>query len=180
MTNTGTLEGPMRRILVVGCPGAGKSTFARRLAERLLLPVIHLDFHYWHSGWQPCERIGWRERCAALAATPDWIMNGNFSDTHDIRMPRADTLIWLDYPRRTCMRRVLLRIVKDYGRHRQDMPERCREQLDPEFIRFVCDFPARNRPHLVEGVERYGAHLRVTRFVGDRDADAFPMGLGAP
>jgi adenylate kinase family enzyme len=180
MTNTGTLEGPMRRILVVGCPGAGKSTCAHRLAERLLLPVIHLDFHYWHSGWQPCERIGWRERCAALAATPDWIMNGNFSDTHDIRMPRADTLIWLDYPRRTCMRRVLLRIVKDYGRHRQDMPERCREQLDPEFIRFVCDFPAKNRPHLVEGVERYGAHLRVTRFVGDRDADAFPMGLGAP
>jgi adenylate kinase family enzyme len=143
MTNTGTLEGPMRRILVVGCPGAGKSMFARRLAERLLLPVIHLDFHYWHSGWQP-------------------------------------SLIWLDYPRRTCMRRVLLRIVKDYGRHRQDMPERCREQLDPEFIRFVCDFPAKNRPHLVEGIERYGAHLRVTRFVGDRDADAFPMGLGAP
>jgi adenylate kinase family enzyme len=170
----------MRRILVVGSPGAGKSTFARRLAERLQLPVIHLDLHYWHSGWRPSEVPEWRERVAALVAGPQWIIEGNYSNSYDLRMPRADALIWLDYPRRTCMRRVLLRILKDYGRNRPDLPPGCPEQFDSEFIRFVWNFPAKNRPHIVEGIERYGGHLRVTRFDHDRDAERFLASVEAP
>ena len=89
MIATGAPDAPMRRILVVGCPGAGKSTFARRLGEKLPLPVVHLDFHYWRSGWTLPALQGWRDQCAALAAAPDWIMDGNYSRTFDIRMPSA-------------------------------------------------------------------------------------------
>jgi adenylate kinase family enzyme len=60
----------MRRVMVIGSPGAGKTTFAQRLAEKLPLPVIHLDAHYWRSGWQPSD-LDWRERLAALAAAPE-------------------------------------------------------------------------------------------------------------
>jgi|SoimicmetaTmtLMB_FD_contig_51_651646_length_1094_multi_2_in_0_out_0_2 adenylate kinase family enzyme len=169
----------MRRVLVVGCPGAGKSTFARRLGEKLPLPVVHLDFHYWRSGWKPSELAAWRERAAMLAAAPEWIMDGNFHNTYYLRMPRADSLFWLDYPRAKCMRRVLLRILKDYGRTRPDLPEGCPEQFDPEFIRFVWDFAAKHRPQIIDGIERFGGHLRVRRFGHDREADAFLATFGA-
>jgi adenylate kinase family enzyme len=170
----------MRRVLVVGCPGAGKSTFARRLGERLSLPVIHLDLHYWHPGWRPSESTQWREKCAALAAAPDWVMDGAYSSTYDIRMPRADTLLWLDYPRHTCLRRVLWRLFKHYGRrNRPDLPEGCPERFDPAFVRFVWNFPKAHRPRIVAAIERHGGHLRVTRFVRDRKADAFLRAHGA-
>jgi adenylate kinase family enzyme len=171
---------PMRRVLVVGCPGAGKSTFARGLGERLLLPVIHLDFHFWQSGWQQPELAQWRDRAAALATAPEWIMDGNFHNTYDLRMPRADSLLWLDYPRATCIRRVLLRILKDYGRIRPDLPEGCPEKFDPEFLKFVWDYPLKHRPHIPDGIACYGSHLRVSRFGNDREAEVFLAALGAP
>jgi adenylate kinase family enzyme len=180
MATSDAPDRPMRRVMVIGCPGAGKTTFARRLAKKLPLPVIHLDVHYWRSGWQPSHLDDWRERLAALAAASEWIMDGNFYNTFDLRMPRADTLIWLDYPRARCLRRVLLRSLKDYGRSRSDLAEGCPEQFDAEFYRFVWDFPGKYRPHITEGIERFGSHLRVSRFGHDRDADRFLATLGAP
>jgi adenylate kinase family enzyme len=172
-------DAPLRRILVVGCPGAGKSTFARRLGERLHLPVIHLDLHYWRSGWQMPDPETWRQQVVSLVAAPAWIMDGNYADTFDVRMPRADSLIWLDYPRRKCFYRVLRRLAKDHGRSRPDLPDGCPEQFDAHFLRFVWDFPARHRPKIPAGIERYGAHLRISRFSDDREADDFLAGAGA-
>src|SRR5919197_1480126 len=107
-----------RRILVVGCSGACKTTLACRLAAALALPVVHLDLHYWRPGWQQPDRGEWRSQVAALAAVPEWVMDGNYSSTYDLRMPRADTLIWLDYRRATCLRRAFWRTLRGYGRAR--------------------------------------------------------------
>src|SRR5262245_32584770 len=137
MPATGATDGPMRRVLVVGCAGAGKTTFSRRLAAMLKLPVVHLDRHFWRPQWQLPDMQEWRETLTTLAAGPEWIMDGNYSGTFDLRMPRADTVIWLDFSRMICMRRVLLRIVKGYGRTRQDLPEGCPEKFDPVFLRYV-------------------------------------------
>jgi len=179
MASSAAPEAAIRRVLVVGGPGAGKSTFARRLGEKLALPLIHLDFHYWRSGWRVPELDTWRAQAAVLAAAPGWVMDGNYSSTYDIRMPRADSLIWLDYPRAICMRRALLRIVKGYGRNRIDLPEGCPEKFDAEFLRFVWNFPRKHRPQIVDGLERFGGHLRVTRFSHDREAEAFLAMVGA-
>ncbi|MEA2952781.1 MAG: hypothetical protein QOJ96_2301 [Alphaproteobacteria bacterium] len=178
MASLAAPDASMRRVLVLGCPGAGKTTFARKLAERLPLPVIHLDGHYWHSGWKASDEAEWREKAAALTAAPNWIMEGNYSSTFDIRMPRADTLLWLDHGRFRCMRRVLIRIIKDYGRTRPELPDECPEQLDAEFLRFVWDFPTDYRPRIVDGIEKFGSHLRIFRFRGDRAADDFLATLG--
>jgi adenylate kinase family enzyme len=179
MTSLPPPEAPMRRVMIVGCPGAGKSTYARRLAEKLALPLVHLDFHYWRSGWTDPSPADWRVQAMTLAAAPEWIMEGNFHSTFDIRMPRADSQLWLDYSRRICLCRVLVRLAKDYGRSRPDLPEGCPEKFDLEFLRFVWNYPAKHRPHIPDGIARYGSHLRVTRFLRDRDADAFLALLGA-
>jgi adenylate kinase family enzyme len=163
----------MRRILIIGCAGAGKSTLARRLSATLGLPLIGLDRVYWRPGWIELPYSEWRAAVEQLAAEPAWIMDGNYSGTFDLRMPRADTAIWLDYPRAVCLRRVLWRIIKGYGRTRADLPDGCPEQFDAQFLRFIWNFPANSRPRIVDGLQRFGGHLRVLRFTRDREADAF-------
>jgi adenylate kinase family enzyme len=168
----------MRRVLVVGCSGAGKSTVARQLSRVTGLPLVGLDRAYWRPGWIEPSTTEWRATVEKLAAEPDWVMDGNYSGTFDLRMPRADTLVWLDYPRATCLRRVLLRILKGYGRSRPDLPDGCPEQMDAQFLRYVWDFPIKSRPKIVHGIERFGSHLRVTRLGDDRDMADFSHAHG--
>jgi len=168
----------MNRILVVGSPGAGKSMFARRLGAKLALPVVHLDSHFWRPGWQMPERMAWRQQLAALAASPAWVMDGNYINTFDIRMPRADTLVWLDHPRGICLRRVLMRTIRGHGRTRSDLAEGCPDRFDIAFVRYVWSFPAKQRPRIVAEVARLGGHLRVIRLDGDRDAESFLASAG--
>ena len=166
-------EAPMRRVMVIGCPGAGKTTLAHRLARQLGLPVVCLDLHFWRPGWQIPDTGIWREQVTALAALPEWVMDGNYSSTYDVRMARADSLVWLDYPRHVCVRRVLLRTLRDYGRTRPDLPEGCPERLDLAFLRYVWGFPRKHRPRIVAGIEQFGSHLHTTRLVCDSDVEAF-------
>jgi adenylate kinase family enzyme len=88
-------------------------------------------------------------------------------------MPRADTAIWLDYPRTTCLRRVVWRSLAGYGRTRPDLAEGCPEQIDLKFLRFVWDFPTSGRQRIVAGIEQYGAHLRVVQLADNRAVAAF-------
>jgi adenylate kinase family enzyme len=180
MASTQAHDPPMRRVLVVGCAGAGKTTFARRLGDKLKLPVIHLDFHFWRPGWQSPDPVVWREQVTALAAMPEWVMDGIYANTLDIRMPRADTLFWLDHPRAICMRRVLVRTIAGYGRTRPDLPKNCPERFDLEFLRYVWDFRRKQRPRIAAAIEQFGCHLRVTRLLCDRDAEDFLAASGAP
>ena len=90
----------MRRVAIIGSSGAGKSTLARRLGERTGLPVVHLDEHFWRPGWVETSRGEWRAVQTALCAQDAWIMDGNYSGTLDVRLARADTVVFLDLPRR--------------------------------------------------------------------------------
>ena len=160
----------MQRVLVLGCSGAGKSTFSRRLAAVTGLPRTELDHAFWHPGWVPTQRDEWWPKVAELCAAPAWILDGNFTSSLHIRLPRADTVIWLDYPRHLCIRRVLVRIVRDYGRVREGLPEGCPEKLDLEFLRYIWSFNRDHRPKIIAALEKFGSHARLYRFRSDREA----------
>ena len=168
----------MQRVLVLGCSGAGKSTFGRRLAAMLDLPLVHLDQQFWRPGWQKPEPNEWRDQVVALAGKPAWVMDGTYANTFDIRMPRADTLIWLDHPRSVCLRRVLTRMLAQYGRTRPDLPENCPERFDVAFLRYVWNFRKQQRPRIENGIKTFGSHLRVIALRNDRDTRSFLASAG--
>ena len=97
-----------RRVVVTGVAGSGKSTFSRALSTRTGLPVIHLDVHFWTPGWVPTPENEWREKQRRLLSGDDWIVDGNEA-TLDLRLERADTVVFLDTPWWICGRRACVR-----------------------------------------------------------------------
>jgi adenylate kinase family enzyme len=135
----------MQRVLVIGSPGAGKSTFAAELARRTGLPLIHLDQEYWRSGWVETPKTQWEERVPELVAGDRWILDGNYGGTLPLRLRRADTVIDLELPTHVCLWRVLRRLVTWRGRTRTDMAEGCPERFDPAFLWWVVKYPFTSR-----------------------------------
>jgi adenylate kinase family enzyme len=168
----------MRRVLVIGSPGAGKTRLSTQLAAKLAVPIHYLDHHHWLPGWRYRDTADAREAVRTIAETPAWVMDGNFSETFDLRLPRTDTLVWLDYPRATCIRRVLIRSIKDHGRSKPDLPEGWPEQFDVRLLRWVWDFPAKHRPEIPKALARYGGHLNVVRLTNDRGVAEFTRAQG--
>lgn len=163
----------MHRVLVIGISGAGKSTFAQKLAARTGLPIIHLDKEFWRPGWVQTPRPDWRTKVAELAAGDRWIMDGNYDSSLDLRLPRADTVMWFDYPTLRCMQRALRRVASTYGKVRADMGPGCPERFDLEFLRYIWTFNRKQRPRVVAALAKYGRHLDPVVFRRDADAARF-------
>lgn len=101
-----------RRVVVTGIAGAGKSTFSRTLSENTGLPVIHLDVHFWLPGWVEPSETQWRETQRDLLAGDEWIVDGNYHNTLDLRLERADAAVFLDTAWWICAWRALVRGVR--------------------------------------------------------------------
>lgn len=170
----------MRRVMVVGQPGSGKSTFARRLGAATGLPVVHIDTIHWQPGW--VERP-WPEKdrlVAEVHARDAWIFEGGHSRSWPERLARADTLIWLDVtlPRR--LWRVLRRTLTGLGRTRPDLPEHCPERLDRGYLGFLA-YIWRTRRSARDRIAAIFAdpppHLRLHRFRTVAETDAWIAAL---
>jgi adenylate kinase family enzyme len=101
-----------RRVIVTGMPGSGKSTFSRALSARTGLPLIHLDLHYWKPGWVRPSDDEWQAKQRSLLAGDAWIADGNYHETLDLRLERADTVVVLDTPWWVCSGRAFMRGVR--------------------------------------------------------------------
>ncbi len=167
----------MERIAIVGCGDAGKSSLARRLGDLRGLPVIHLDRHFWTPGWVPLPRAAWHRVHRDLLAGDRWIADGNYGGTMDHRFEHADTILFLDLPRRVCLRRVLYRRWQFRGRSRPAVAEGCQERLSWEFVVWVLAFRGRARRDILRRIEQSGADTRVVVLRDAREIDAFVDGL---
>jgi adenylate kinase family enzyme len=163
----------MRKVLVVGSGGAGKSTFARRLGGLLDIEVVHLDSLYWQAGWVETPKDVWAEMVAEAVRRDAWVMDGNYSGTLDIRLKACDTLILLDMPRLTCLRRVWRRFIRYRGRTRPDMTEGCEEKLDWEFILWIWNYPKKHRPKVLELMREHAAGKQMIRLRSPGEAERF-------
>lgn len=161
----------MRRVAVVGCGGAGKSSFASDLGRRTGLPVVHLDQHYWRPGWVRTPREEWHDRQARLVAADAWVMDGNYGSTLDLRFARADTVIVLAPSRFHCLAGVTRRWLRARGRAVQ--APGCPERLTLDFVRWVWHYDRDARPVLDAALERHRDHLDVVELTSRRQARAF-------
>ena len=136
----------MERILIIGCGGAGKSTLARQLGERLNLPVVHLDQIWWAPGsWKHLEREEFDALVLQEMEKPQWIMDGNYNRTIPMRMEKCDAIIYLDFPRITCLLGWIKRVITNWGHARADMAPGCNEWFDPEMANWIWNFNKQNR-----------------------------------
>jgi adenylate kinase family enzyme len=163
----------VNRIAIIGPSGAGKSTLAVRLGEITGLPVFHLDAAYWKPNWTPTETSEWPAIVSEMAAREQWIIDGNFHATMEVRLKSADLIIYLDFPRRVCLWRVLKRWLHYMGQTRPDMGPGCREQMDWEFLKWVWRFPKDIRPKVIDYVNRFGEGKRVEVLRCAADVDRF-------
>lgn len=151
-----------KRILVLGCAGAGKSTLARALSEKMELPHISMDrAFFWLPGWKLRDRVEVRHMIAQAVSEDRWIFDGNSSGTLDLRLPRADLIIWLRMPRALCLRRVIGRRFLYAGRSRPDMADGCPEKIDWEFLRYIWNFESKEAPEIMNEIAKHGSGVPI-------------------
>lgn len=138
------------RILILGCPGSGKSTFARALGEKTGLPVVHLDNIWWRADGTHISREEFDRTLAELLRGERWIMDGDYSRTYEVRIRACDTAIFLDYPEDVCMAGITARV----GQDRPDMPW-TESTLDPELVAQVQNYARDNRPQVLSLLQSY-------------------------
>ena len=154
----------MKRVIVIGSGGAGKSTFSRELGEITGIPVVHLDKLHWKPNWTGTPKDEWNEVVRREVEKPEWIMDGNFGGTRAMRMRAADTIIMLDLPRRVCMYRIIKRTVVYRNKTRPDMAEGCTERFDRDFIKWVWNYRKDSRTRAFKELEsQAGKNIVVLR-----------------
>ena len=136
----------MERVIIIGCGGSGKSTLARQLGEKTGLPVVHLDRIWWAPGnWKHRDRVEFDELLKVEIEKPQWIMDGNYNRTIELRLEKCDTVVYLDMPRIVCLKNWIGRVIKNWGHARADMAEGCAEWFDPEMAKWIWNFNKQNR-----------------------------------
>ena len=157
----------MKRVIVTGCPGSGKSVFARKLREKTGLPLISLDNIWWKPDRTHITRDEFDARLAEELAKDEWIIDGSYSRTLEPRICACDTMILLDYDTDVCMQGIVNRV----GQARPDIPW-TENTLDPELVAIVETYKERNNPVLAELFRKYPdreIHIFHTR----EEADAW-------
>ena len=157
----------MKRIMIIGCPGSGKSTLARSLAERTGLPLYYLDMMYWNPDRTTKPKEEFRAELRKTVTLPEWIIDGNYGSTLEVRMEACDTVIFLDYPAEVC----LSGVEERRGKPRPDMPW-VETEPDLEFIEFIRKYNEESRPTVIGLLEKY-KEKNIIIFKSRAEADEF-------
>lgn len=142
----------MKKVIVIGCPGAGKSTFARALKEKTDLPLYYLDMLYWNADKTTVSKDVFIQRLNTVLAEDEWIIDGNYGSTMEKRMAECDTVFFLDFDMDAC----LFGVKERQGSPRPDMPW-IETEDDGEFLEFIRNYAAESRPKVLELLKKYSS-----------------------
>lgn len=158
----------MKKVIVIGCPGSGKTTFAEKLNKCTGLPLYYLDA-IWHKPDKThIPREEFDERIGKIFNTPEWIIDGNYNRTIETRLQQCDTVFFFDLPTEVCIQGATERL----GKGRYDMPW-IEKELDPEFEDFIKEFSEKSLPKIYNLIEKYKGEKEVIVFKSREDADNY-------
>ena len=158
----------MKKVIVIGCPGSGKTTFAEKLQKKTGLPLFYLDAIWHRPDRTHISREEYDARLAEILALDSWIIDGNYSRTIECRLSACDTVFLFDLPVEICLEGAISRI----GKERYEMPWTDTE-LDPKFKEEIEQFPGKNLPAIYELLEKYKENKTLVIFKSRDAADAF-------
>lgn len=153
----------MKRILVIGCCGSGKSTLSAQLNKITGLPIVHLDREFWSEGWKEPDKTEFRDKIDTITQNDRWIIDGHYYSTMDSRLARADTVFHLDFSTRICLGRVIKRTFFAFGKDRPDCADGCPERVNLGFLKYVIRFRSSFRDRTLLLLEKH-SHLKTHSF----------------
>ena len=162
----------MKKVIVVGCPGSGKSTFARKLQEKTGLPLYYLDMIWHKPDKTTLTKEEFDEKLHELIARDEWIIDGNYSRTLEPRLQACDTAFVLDLPLEVCLAGAQARV----GTKRIDMPWE-ETELSQEFLNYILSFSQQQLPRLLQLAQQYSSQKQVVFFRSRQECDDFLKSL---
>ena len=157
----------MKKVIVIGCPGSGKSTFSKKLNEITNIPLYHLDLMYWNNDKTIVEKEVFLNKTVETLKKESWIIDGNYRSTMELRIKEADTIFFLDYDIDLCLESVINRV----GHKRSNLPW-VEDKLDEEFIDYIKNYQTTNIPYIFELFNKY-QNKKIYIFKNRTEAENF-------
>ena len=149
--------------MIIGSPGAGKTTLAKQIGAMLDIEVIHLDWLFWKEGWQKTVKSERTRILYPIIQRDRWVLDGTYKNTLDARLKVADCVIFLDISRYICLWRVIKRRILYIGKQRPEVAPGCPDKVDWDFLRSIWLYPAIDRKFLHQKLDAYHDKLVIKK-----------------
>lgn len=169
------LENKYKRIIILGSTGSGKTHLAKMISKTKKIPIYYLDKEYWLPNWRRPSEQEWKKKLMEITNNESWVMDGNYIETLDIRLSRAELVIMLDINQKKCLRGVFFRTLKGLFFKRKDLGYGCKDSFNHEYmelIKWAKQFKKIYYPQLIEICKKY-PNIEIKEFKSRKEAKKY-------